>query len=112
MRRFRLNGWRIARIRGVDIKLHFSLLFLLLYVLMVASIQFPLVLKQSGIEPTAISGTPFTWGLIFAIGLFISIIIHEFAHVLVAQSMGVRVGGITLMMLGGMSEIEKLPEKP
>ena len=112
MRRSSLSGWKIAKIRGVDLKIHFSLLFLLLYVLMIASVQFPFVLIQSGINPAEISGNSLTWGAIFSLGLFLSIVIHEFSHVLVAQSMGIRVEGITLMMLGGVSEMEKIPEKP
>jgi len=51
-----------------------------------------------------------SWGVIFAFGLFASVLIHEFSHVLSAQSMGVRVKGITLMMLGGVSEMERIPE--
>ncbi|HAR42953.1 MAG TPA: hypothetical protein DCS07_10050 [Bdellovibrionales bacterium] len=106
-----LSGWKIANIRGVDIRIHFTLLFLLVYVVLIASVQFPIVLKQSGLDPEAISGSPGLWGGIFAVGLFLSVLIHEFAHTLVAQSMGVKVQAITLMMLGGVSEMEKIPEK-
>lgn len=112
MRKFRLNGWKIARIHGVDLKIHFSLIFLLFYILLIASVQFPYVLRQSGINPSEIVYSPWFWGVIFSIGLFLSIVIHEFAHVLVAQSMGVKVEGITLMMLGGVSEMERIPEQP
>jgi len=112
MRRTRLQVWKLATIRGVDLKIHISLLFLLIYIMFIASAQFPFVLERSGIEPSTLSGTPYQWGAIFAIGLFLSIVIHEFAHVIVAQSMGVRVEGITLMMLGGVSEMERIPEKP
>lgn len=110
MQKTRLGGWRIARVHGMDLKIHFSLVFLLFYILLIAGIQFPLVLKDSGIDPHLISGTPFLWGCLFALGLFFSIVVHEFAHALVAQSMGVRVEGITLMMLGGISEMERFPE--
>lgn len=112
MKRFRLRGWRIGKVRGVDLKIHFSLVFLLLYVVLVASGQFPHVLQRSGVDAAAVGGGPLVWGIVFAFGLFLSVLIHEFAHVVMAQSMGVKVEGITLMMLGGVSEMEKIPEKP
>src|SRR3712207_4332248 len=82
------SGWKIGKIRGVDLRLHVSLLFILLYVIFVASAQFPLVLRQSGIDPNAVSGGSAIWGAVFAVALFLSVVIHEFAHVTVAQSMG------------------------
>ncbi|OFZ18330.1 MAG: hypothetical protein A2X94_12305 [Bdellovibrionales bacterium GWB1_55_8] len=106
------RSWKIATIRGVELKLHFSLLILLVYVVMVASMQYPLVAKQAGLDPASLRGGPLIWGFIFAIALLVSVAIHEFGHVLVAQAHGVRVRGITLMMLGGMSEMEEMPEKP
>lgn len=106
-----LRGWKIATIRGVDVKIHFSLIFLLLYVVLVAVGQFSLVVEESGVNPAGISGSAGGWSLIFALALFVSVLLHEFAHVLVAQAMGVRVRGITLMMLGGVSEMEKIPEQ-
>lgn len=102
---------RVARIRGVDIKLHFSLLFILFYVVLVASARFPLVVDEAGVDQAALLGGPFAWGVVFAVALFVSVLLHELAHVFVAQSMGVKVRGITLMMLGGISEMEQMPDK-
>lgn len=50
--------------------------------------------------------------MIFAFALLVSVALHEFGHVFVAQSQGVQVRGVTLMMLGGMSEMEEMPDKP
>lgn len=104
-----LQGWKVATIRGVELRVHFTLVFLLFYIIVVASAQFPYVAEQSGFLLTALHGTPELWGTAFAFGLFLSIVLHEFGHVLVAQSMGVKVRDVTLMMLGGVSEMENLP---
>lgn len=104
--------WTIATLRGVELRMHFSLLFLLFYVVLAASLQFPFVASKAGIEAAALPGSPLFWGFAFALGLLVSVVLHEFAHVLMAQSMGVKVRGITLMMLGGVSEMERIPEKP
>jgi Zn-dependent protease len=107
-----LRGYKIAKIRGVDITIHFSLIFLLFYVILAASAQFPLVVKQSGLDASKVTGTASIWSIIFAIGLFFSVLLHEFGHVIVAQSLGVKVKAVTLMMLGGVSSMEKMPERP
>jgi len=107
-----LGGLKVATIRGVDIKLHISLLLMLLYVVVVATYQFRSVAEESGVDLYQVSGSPLFWGGLFAISLFFSILLHEFGHVIAAQSMNVKVSGITLMMLGGISEMEKIPERP
>lgn len=107
-----LRGWTLFHIRGVAVKLHISLLFLLLYVVLISLAQFKLVVAASGLSADQISGTPFLWSLIFAVALMLSVLVHELGHVFVAQSKGARVKGVTLMMLGGVSEIEEIPKEP
>ncbi len=107
-----LSGVTIAKISGVKLKVHFSLFFLLIYIVFIASAQFPFIVAQSGMNPEFLYRNSIFWGFSFAMGLFLSVVLHEFGHVWVAQSMGVKVTGITLMMLGGVSEMEKIPEKP
>ncbi len=103
---------KVLSVRGVELKLHFSLIFLLAYVVLIASIQFPAIVRQSGLSIVSLRLGPWLSGLIFALGLFLSVALHEFGHVWVAQAFGVRVRGITLMMLGGISEMERAPEEP
>jgi Zn-dependent protease/predicted transcriptional regulator len=47
-----------------------------------------------------------------ALGLFLSIIIHEFAHSKVAQSRGLPMKGITLFIFGGVAEMSDEPPDP
>ncbi len=108
----RISGWTIFTLKGVAVKVHVSLLFLLLYVIMVATASFPFVVETSGIDRNQLTGSPLIWALIFCASLIVSIFLHEFSHVLVAQAKGFRVRDITLMMLGGVSQMEKLPEEP
>ncbi len=51
-------------------------------------------------------------GLIGAIGLFVSIIIHEFSHSLVARMYGLEIRGITLFIFGGVAELKEEPSSP
>ena len=45
-------------------------------------------------------------GVIGAIGLFVSIIIHEFSHALIARKYGMKIKGITLFIFGGVAEMQ------
>lgn len=48
-------------------------------------------------------------GAIAALGLFMSIVLHELAHSLVARSYGMRMNGITLFIFGGVAEMGDEP---
>lgn len=67
----------------------------------------------SGFFPTAVPGLAPTvyWamGIIGALGLFISVLVHEFAHALVAQRKGIAMRGITLFLFGGVAEMDSEP---
>lgn len=51
-------------------------------------------------------------GLFGAIGLFVSIIIHEFSHSLIARKYGLQIKGITLFIFGGVAEMKDEPDNP
>jgi Zn-dependent protease/CBS domain-containing protein len=46
------------------------------------------------------------------VALFLCVLLHEFGHSLVAQRLGIGIHSITLLPLGGVSNLESLPEKP
>ena len=66
-----------------------------------------------GMMPASYPGL--TWeiylliGILSAILLFISIVVHELAHSIVAKNNGLKIGKITLYLLGGVSEMEEEP---
>jgi len=51
-------------------------------------------------------------GLAGALGLFFCILVHEFAHALVARRHGVRVGSVTLFVFGGVGDLRDEPPTP
>ena len=91
---------RLGKIAGIDIGIHYSWFFILALVTWtLASTLFPSLNPQWG--------GALRWGLalISAILLFVSVLIHELAHSLVAKSRGFPVEGITLFILGGVSSL-------
>ena len=57
-----------------------------------------------------LSGTTYVlMGVVGALGLFSSIVVHEFSHSLVARRFGLSMKGITLFIFGGVAEMEEEP---
>jgi Zn-dependent protease/CBS domain-containing protein len=55
--------------------------------------------------------TPYALGLLAAVGLFVSVVIHELGHAIVGRAYGVRVRNITLWILGGVAQFEEMPRQ-
>lgn len=57
-------------------------------------------------------GTYWWMGILGALGLFASIVLHEFAHAYVARRYGIPMKGITLFIFGGVAEMDREPPNP
>ncbi len=100
------EGWQLLRIRGIPLRIHPSW-FLILAVATVAFEQhYRLSLAGSA---AGLPALPWLWGLglVTALLLFVSVLLHELGHSLVALSQGVQVKSITLFLLGGVASVER-----
>jgi len=55
--------------------------------------------------------TPYWLGLVAAVGLFLSVLVHELGHAVVARLYGVQVREITLWFLGGVAQFSEMPRQ-
>jgi Zn-dependent protease len=96
------NGWQILRIRGIPLRIHPSWFV----ILMVATVAFQ---QHYAMASGETGGSFATWsvGLLTAVLLFVSVLLHELGHALVALNQGVRVNAITLFLLGGVASVER-----
>src|SRR5918997_4043923 len=62
--------------------------------------------------PDLTPATYWSMGVIAALGLFASIILHELGHATVARRYGLPIRRITLFIFGGVAEMEAEPERP
>lgn len=111
-RMFQRGSLTLFRVRGVPVRAHWTLLLILPYLAYVMSVQFGAITRAAGVSPDAVVFPPVVWGVLLAIGLFASVLLHEGAHVVLARRYGGQVKGITLMMLGGVSQITRMPPRP
>ena len=94
---------RIARLLGIDIRIHFS--WFLIFFIVVLSLA-----DSFGAENVTWSDTKsFVIAVIAAVLFFLSVLGHELAHALVARRFGMDVSSITLFVLGGVANLAKEP---
>ena len=92
--------FQLGRLFGIDIKFHFTWIFIFLLVAWSLAGSF-----LPANYPGWSTSTYWTVGIIGSALLFASVLVHELSHSLVAISRGYKVSGITLFFLGGVSEI-------
>jgi Zn-dependent protease/CBS domain-containing protein len=93
-------GWSlpIFRIAGIQLRIHVT------FVLLIAWLAFGYY-AQGG-SPAAAEG------VIFVLLLFLCVVLHEFGHALAAKSFGINTPDITLLPIGGVARLERMPEEP
>ena len=58
------------------------------------------------------SGLAFVFGALVTLGLYASVLVHEFGHALTAKRFGVKTERVTLWFLGGIASFERMPRQP
>jgi len=101
------NAVEIFDLFGFKVRVDPSwLLIAALIVWSLSSAYFPQVL------PGYAYVTYVTLGVVAMLGLFLSLILHELSHSLVARQFDLKVGSITLFIFGGVAELEHEPRDP
>ena len=101
------SGFKVGRLFGINIFIDWSwLLIFLLVTWNLAGAVFP------NLHPEWSLTTNIVLGIVASLLFFISILLHELAHSLVAKARGLPVRRITLFFFGGVSNIEREPPSP
>jgi Zn-dependent protease/predicted transcriptional regulator len=91
---------KLGTISGIEIGLHYS------WFIIAALIAFSLGGHFRQVNPNWGTGQIWITALVTAALFFVTLLLHELAHSLVAQARGLRVRAITLFALGGVSQIQ------
>ena len=91
-------SWKLGTIAGIDLYVHGTFLLLVAW--------FGVTYWLQGGPAAAL------WGVLFIIVLFACVVAHEFGHALTARRFGIRTRDITLLPIGGVSRLERMPDEP
>jgi stage IV sporulation protein FB len=88
----------IGSIAGTTIRIHVTFLMFLAWIFAAS--------WMSG-------GAAEAWsGLVFILALFACVVAHEFGHILTARSFGISTPDVTLLPIGGVARLERIPDDP
>ena len=100
------KGLRIAKLFGIKIRIDWSWVLILLLVVWNLAVAF------TQMHPDWSLALTITIALSAALLFFLSVLLHELAHSLVAKSQGIPVDSITLFLFGGVASIREEPKSP
>lgn len=93
-----MNGIRLGRILGFEVRLDYSW-FIILFLVLWSFSQGVFPASVPGLAPVAYMIMGLTGALLF----FVSLLAHELSHSVVARRKGIEVEGITLFLFGGVA---------
>jgi Zn-dependent protease/predicted transcriptional regulator len=109
------GSFRIGRLFGIPILIHYTFLLVIpLFAWIIGSEINDTVKLLEGIFSVTINNSvissglmPWILGTIVALGLFAGVLVHELAHSVVALRKGIAINNITLMIFGGIAQMEE-----
>jgi Zn-dependent protease/predicted transcriptional regulator len=92
-------SWKIGTFAGIAVYMHATFVLLLGWIALTHWMQY-----QSLI--------PTLTGVAFILALFLCVVLHEYGHALAARKFGIATKDITLLPIGGLARLERIPDKP
>jgi len=92
-------SWRIGRLFGIDVFVHATFGILLVWVFMGH------YAREGNVHGALV-------GVAFILAVFGTVVLHELGHALTARRFGIKTEDITLLPIGGVARLERMPEKP
>lgn len=93
------SSLKIGNFAGIRVQIHWTFWLLFLFIAF-------LVFSKDG------DFTDLFWHSLFIIGLFLCVVLHEFGHALTARKYGIPTRSITLLPIGGLASLKKIPDHP
>jgi len=92
-------SWKLGEFAGIPVYIHATFLLLIGWIALLHWLEL-------GTIQAVLSG------ILFILLLFGCVLLHEFGHALAARRYGIRTRDITLLPIGGVARLEKMPDRP
>ena len=94
-----MKSWNLGKISGIRVRLHWTFLLLPIWIL------FSSVIAGSGLAVALAK-------VVFVLAIFGCVLLHELGHALAARQFGIGTRDITLLPIGGVAALERMPRNP
>jgi Zn-dependent protease/CBS domain-containing protein len=92
-------SWKLGEFAGIGVYVHATFGIIILWVAMMHWSQ------GQGLDGIMA-------GILFILAIFACVVLHEFGHALMARRFGIGTRDITLLPIGGVARLERMPEDP
>ncbi|WP_291096964.1 MULTISPECIES: site-2 protease family protein [unclassified Flavobacterium] len=93
------GAFKLGKIAGIGLFIHWTFSLLIVFIVYIN--------YKSGQNTAQI-----IWSVLFILCIFVTVFLHELGHALAAKNYNIKTKDITLLPIGGLARLEKLPEKP
>jgi Zn-dependent protease len=93
------NSWHLGRYAGIDVRIHWTFLLLPVW------ICFSSLAAGSGAAAATVA-------VAFVLAIFGCVVLHEYGHALTARRFGIGTRDITLLPIGGVASLQRMPRNP
>lgn len=91
--------FKLGKVAGIGLFIHWTFSLLIAFIIFIN-------------YRTGYNAIQIVWSVVFILSVFVTVVLHELGHALAAKKYGIITKDITLLPIGGLARLERLPEKP